>query len=426
MLFGDRGKYAAIVVGITFASLLIAQQSAIFWGLMLRTRSQIKDIQDADIWVMDPSVEFIDDTKPLSGNDVYRVRGVSGVKWAVPLYKAVGRARLIRQRRTDAGSGEETYQNPPPVYPPSVGQGGGRRAFGEPGFPVRGEEGFSPSPMTATVGAYQQVILIGIDDASYVGGPREMIVGSLADLRRPDAVIVDDAGYAQLWPGEPFETGKTFEMNDKRALLVGVCKALRTFQTFPVIYTRFSQAVTFAPQERKATSFVLAQGDEELPPEEVCRRIRVQTGLGALTREEFAWKTMSLYLTKTGILINFAVTVLLGFGVGAAISGQTFYMFTVENLKQFGALKAMGAGNARIAGMIVLQALTVGIIGYGLGVGISALFGELGESIPMFAFYMPIEVLIGTALGVVLMLIFASALSVRRVIRFEPAIVFQG
>jgi putative ABC transport system permease protein len=167
-------------------------------------------------------------------------------------------------------------------------------------------------------------------------------------------------------------------------------------------------------------------GEDGIDPEEVCRRIRSQTGLGALTREQFAWKTMALYLTKTGILVNFAVTVLLGFGVGAAISGQTFYIFTVENLKQFGALKAMGASNTRIVGMILLQAGTVGLIGYGLGMGLSALFGELSQSAPMFAFYMPVEVLAGTAIGVVLMLLLASAISVRRVIRFEPAIVFQG
>ena len=87
MLTGNRGKYLGIILGIAFASLLIAQQASIFCGLMLQTSGQIRDIQGADIWVMDPNVQFSDDIKPLSENDLYRVRGVPGVSWAVRLYK---------------------------------------------------------------------------------------------------------------------------------------------------------------------------------------------------------------------------------------------------------------------------------------------------------------------------------------------------
>jgi len=94
MLTGNRGKYLGIILGIAFASLLIAQQASIFCGLMLQTSGQIRDIQGADIWVMDPNVQFSDDVKPLSENDLYRVRGVSGVSWAVRLYKGLTRSRL--------------------------------------------------------------------------------------------------------------------------------------------------------------------------------------------------------------------------------------------------------------------------------------------------------------------------------------------
>ena len=83
MLTGNRGKYLGIILGIAFASLLIAQQASIFCGLMLQTSGQIRDIQGASIWVMDRNVQFSDDVKPLSENDLYRVRGVEGVSWAV-------------------------------------------------------------------------------------------------------------------------------------------------------------------------------------------------------------------------------------------------------------------------------------------------------------------------------------------------------
>src|SRR5262249_7990105 len=206
-------------------------------------------------------------------------------------------------------------------------------------------------------GTFQQVILLGLDDATMVGAPREMVLGALADLRLPDAIIMDVDGYQYLWPGEPLRVGRTFEMNDRRAVLVGLCKSLPTFQTFPVVYTRYRQATRFVPRERKLMTFVLAKAAEGIPTAEVCRRITEQTGLRAATQQEFAWSTILYYLKRTGIPINFGITVLLGFIVGCAIAGQTFSTFVLENLSQFGALKAMGVTNTRIVGMVLVQAL---------------------------------------------------------------------
>ena len=100
MLVGDKAKFFGIVMGLTFAALLINQQGSIFCGLMCRTAGQIYDITGADLWVMDPNVRYIDDVKPMLENNLYRVRGVEGVEWAVPLYK--GNARREAQLRSGA------------------------------------------------------------------------------------------------------------------------------------------------------------------------------------------------------------------------------------------------------------------------------------------------------------------------------------
>ncbi|HQU41193.1 MAG TPA: ABC transporter permease, partial [Pirellulales bacterium] len=242
----------------------------------------------------------------------------------------------------------------------------------------------------------------------------------------PGAVIMDENGYQQLWPNQPYRTGRTFEMNDRRAVLVGVCKARRTFQTYPVVYTRYSEAVLFSPRERKVLSFVLAKGKPGTGPVEICRQIHLQTGLKAQTREEFAWTTILYYMRKTGIPMNFGITVLLGFIVGAAIAGQTFYLFTIENLKQFGVLKAMGAGNLRLVAMIWFQAMVVGVIGYGLGIGAAAGFGHVCRESTRMAFFMPWQVMVGTGISVLVIAASASLLSLRRVLRLEPAVVFQS
>jgi putative ABC transport system permease protein len=302
MLTGDRAKYLGIIFGVAFATLLMAQQLSMFVGIMRRTTSQIRDVQEADVWVMGPRVRQVDEIKPLPDTDLQRVRGVPGVAWAVRFYKGPVQAR---------------------------------------------EEG----------GDYRQVVLLGVDDATLVGGPREMVLGDLADLRRDDAVVVDLAGYHLLWPGQPLELGRTLEMNDRRAVLVGVCQASAPFQTSPILYTRYREAVQYAPQQRNQMAFVLAGAQDGHDARAVARRVREQTGLQALTSDEFAWKTIDYYLRFTGIPANFGITVALGFIVGIAIAGQTFYLFTVENLKQFGALKAMGVSNGRLVRMILLQGL---------------------------------------------------------------------
>ena len=137
--------------------------------------------------------------------------------------------------------------------------------------------------------------------------------------------------------------------------------------------------------------------------------------------------TMDYYLGHTGIPINFGTTVLLGFLVGCAIAGQTFYLFTVENLKQFGTLKAMGLSNRRLIGMILVQGFVVGGIGYGLGVGLATVYGIFSQrAMPLLAFFLPWQVLLVTAAAMIVIVLLASLLSIRRVLVVEPATVFQN
>lgn len=379
MLMGDRGKYLGIVMGLTFASLIMTQQPAIFVGLMARTFSFISDVGLPDIWVMDPKVQFVDDIKPLQDTELYRVRGVSGVEWAMPLYKGLLKARLAD-------------------------------------------------------GAFQTCNVIGLDDATLIGGPPVMLEGRLEDLRRGDGVIVDIDGARDKLakppsiPGGkpvPLKVGDTMELNDKRAIVVGIAKTTRTFQSQPVIYATYTRAVSYAPRERKLLSFVLvkAKPGENVPA--LSRRIRANTGLAAYTQQEFKDLTVNYFLKNTGIPINFGISVLLGFIVGAAIAGQTFYNFTLENLRQFGVLKAMGAGDWTLLRMILLQAVLVGAIGYGLGVGLTALFGFAMRN-TILAFKFPWQLLVFSGAGVTLICVFAALISIRKVILLEPAIVFKS
>jgi putative ABC transport system permease protein len=372
MLIGDRSRYLGLTFAIAFSSFLIAQQSSIFAGLMNRTRSQIADITDADIWVMDPATQYIDEVYGLKDSSLYKVRGVPGVKWAMPLFK---------------------------------------------GQPVA----------KAPDGRFRVVILIGVDDASLTGAPAKMVLGSATRLLEPDAAIIDLAGYHFFFPGAPLALGKTLEVNDRRIRIAGICDASPPYTGFPVMFTRYSVAVDSAGAGRKSMSFVLARGTQGTDTGSLARRIERATGLKAASGEDFGWMTIWYYMRNTGLPINFGLTVAVALIVGTVVAGQTLYIFTIENLKQFGALRAMGTTNARIARMILLQALVVGGLGYALGMGMTAAFFALTTQAAEAARGVVLlwQIMAGTAAVVAFIVVSASFMSMRKVVRLEPAEVFR-
>jgi putative ABC transport system permease protein len=373
MLTGDRNKYLALIFGVAFATLLMTNQVSIFMGIITRTGNQILDVRDADIWVMDQRVRFIDEAPALQDTDLMRVRGVPGVAWAVRFYKGTVQARL--------------------------------------------EDGNT-----------RNILLSAIDDESMVGAPREWIAGSLADLTRPDAVVVDKAGYEWMWGKEAYQLGRVFHINDRRAVLVGICNVSAPFLSTPIAFARYSQGSRFVARARNLMNYVLVKAQDDVEHDDLCRRIEEQTGRTALTRWQFFWRTVRYFLGSTGIPVNFGITIALGFIVGAAVTGQTLYLFTVENLKQFGALKAMGIPNTGILRMILLQALFVGGIGYGLGIGLSALFFITTSSsmTQLAGLHMTWLASLGTGAAIAIIVVATSIVAARRVLVLEPAIVFRG
>ena len=372
MLLGDRAKYLGLILAVAFSTFLMSHQSSIFAGIMRRTTSQIMDVPDANLWVMDRKTQYFDEVKALTDDDLYRVRGVPGIEWAVPLFKGLPRAKAFD-------------------------------------------------------GNFRVVIMMGVDDATLVGAPRNMVLGSADDLRRPDAVIIDRVGYEFFFPGQPYELGKPLELNDHRVNIVGIYNSSAPFQNLPVFYSRYSQAVTYVGRERNQLSFVLAKAAPGVSDREASRRIEAVTGLRAATSSEFGWQTIWYYIDHTGIPINFGITIGIALVVGTIVAGQTFYIFTLENLKQFGALKAIGVTNGRITGMILLQALMVGVIGFSIGIGMTAAFFELTKNVlDLRGFSLLWQIAAGTGGTVLLIVILASLMSIRRVLVLEPAIVFRG
>jgi len=376
MLVGDRLKYISLVAGLAFAALLVIQQASIFCGYALQTGAWVRDSAVADLWVMDEQVEFTDDIKPMLDTALNRVRGTDGVQWAVPMYKSYLNAIL-------------------------------------------------PD------GTRKNVRVVGIDDATLTAGPPEMVQGALEDLRKDRSVIMSiaDAGDSlAMGKGQtrrPLRVGDRMSLNDNEVEIVGSYNATREFFWEPVLYTTFSRAVFMAPKERRTLMYTLVKVRDGASVVDVQKRINAISGLKALTNKEFETETMWWILQKTGILINFGITIALGFVIGVLVSGQTLFTFVLENVKHFAALKAMGASHAMLTRMVFVQILVAGLMGWGLGLGGASLTGIMFSNVGL-AFNMPWQVpMLGG--GAILFCCFvAGVLSLQKVFRTEPAIVFKA
>jgi putative ABC transport system permease protein len=372
MLTGDRAKYFGLVFAIAFCTFLLENQSTIFANIMKRTASQILDVTDAEVWVMDPQTEYWEQTKALKDTDLTRVRGVPGVLWAVRLFKGNPVARTLD-------------------------------------------------------GKFAVSFLVGLDDATLAGAPRRMLLGSWERLREPDSIVVDKAGYVLLFPDQPLSLNRTLEMNDHRVTIVGISDASAPFVSLPVMHSRYSQAINFLGRERTQLSFIIARPTAGVTPAELTSRIHERTGLRARTTSEFMWDCINYYLTHTGIPVNFGITIAVALVVGAVVAGQTFYLFTIENLKQFGALKAIGVTNLRLIGMILLQAFTAGALGFSLGTGMAATFFEITlNNLATRGIVLMWQSVALTGACIFFVIIVSSVLSIRRVLVLEPAAVFRG
>ncbi|MDR1935290.1 MAG: ABC transporter permease [Candidatus Accumulibacter sp.] len=373
MLFGERAKYLLLLSGIASATVMMVLGMALWYGIQ-RLSSATADNIRSPIWVTDPMLQQVGDSQPLRATEVDRVRSVAGVRWAAPLYLGGAQVRLLEQ------------------------------------------------------GVSRTVLLVGLDATTLLGAPTRIVEGSLDDLRLPDAVFIDERGAAFLSadPQQPLKRGDSFEMNDRRAVIVGICRTdLTFFGGNAYIFSTFDRAVGYAASQRKMVTHILAVPEAGREAAEVARAIHDATGLQAFTEDGIKQATWDWMLETNVAPFVISIIVVVGFVVGTLITGQAFYSFVLENSRYFGALRAMGAETRALAGMILAQAAFVGVVGFGLGAGLigAALWlAPEGRSPALILWQVPVSVFAAIT-GICL---FAALLGLWRVVKLEPAVVFRG
>lgn len=389
MLVGDTIKWMGVVLGVFLCTFLITHMLSLFNGMLARTYATISDIPQADLWVMDPATEYVDEAPGLPPTALDRVRSVQGVQWAVPLITSGLRARL-------------------------------------------------PS------GQFRPVTVIGVDDGTLIGLP-ELRALDASLLRGQDAVIVDVNAAKDLlrmpvalpvrapgWntpdftvPTRPLEVGDEFLINDHRAVVVGMVDLGPRFISRAIVYAPYSRAVEMTPAQRNLLTFILVKAAPGHSREALAAHIQAQTGLRARTAEQFSQDTKDYFVRVTGVVARIAFMVGIGVLVGACVSGLLLFLFTAESARSYATFKALGASGGTIVGMVVVQALVSGVVGYCLGTGASCLLGTFITSRAM-PYRLTFSTMVFTAVTVLAVSIFAAILSSIKVLRLEPARVFTN
>ncbi len=368
LLVNDRTKFAALLVGITFAVFLMIEMTSLFAGILSRASATVINI-GASIWVMDPSVQTVANTIPVPDYVLDEVRSIPGVKYAVPLYSGAALLKLHD-------------------------------------------------------GTYQAANVIGLDDSSLFGRP-QLISGHIENIFAENAFIaVDDSEFYKL---KGANIGAQFELNDHRGVIVGTARVISSgLFGVPTLYTTYYRAMQYIPNSRFTISYVLVEPKKPADVAAIKRQVAA-AGYLALTKDEFIRKISAFYKYQTGIGTNMLIMTLISFIIGLSISGQTFYTFILENIEKFGALKAIGAKGSELVSMILFQATFVSLTGYGLGVGLCSLVIWLARLyLPDYAAMVTYTNLGLAFIMVVVIASISSYFGVRKVLTIEPFDIFRG
>jgi len=365
-LLHDRTRFIITVVGVTFSVVLIFSQFGIYLGFM-ENASIIIDNTQADIWVTSKNSSNFDFPVPFNERKLNKVRQTTGVAWADHLL--LGWANM---RRRDGGQ--------------------------------------------------ENIELVGFNPETGVGGPWRLLAGELQAVKAGKAIIVDESAFPKLGN---LKVGDQVEINEQKVRVVGISQGVRGFTTAPYVFTSYRAAQDLDPFSRDRTVFIVARVEPGYDPQEVAARLREIRDVDVYTRDQYSWKTRLYWTWETGIGVGFGLTVFMAIVVGVVIVSQTIYSATIEHLREFGTLKAIGATNRDVYGIILKQALINALIGYAVGLTLTLLaVRSLGAT--GMVLVIPLGLMAAVFVLTLAMCATASVVSVRKALKVDPLVVFRS
>jgi len=367
-LLHDKVRLAVTLTGIVFAVVLVAVQTGLFLGFTTTT-SNVIDHSGADLWVVSERAPYIEAGAPFAEKKFYQALSVPGVAAAEKYI-----VRFGLWKRPD--------------------------------------------------GASANCELIGFDPDSSMGGPWHVVEGDVAGLKLPDTVMVDRFYAPKLGVTH---IGQSLEIRGLRARVVGFTEGIRTFTTSPLVFTSFKNARRYAGLDDDQTMFLLLKTSPGANVEQVRRALSARlTGVDVLTTANWSRMTTSYWMFGTGAGVTVIMAAVLGLLVGIVVVAQTIYAATIDHIREFGTLKAMGATNGYIYRIIFRQATVSAVIGYAFGIAIASFAAASVTQSGGANIVLPIAVRAGLFVLTLLMCLMAAAVSINKVTKIDPAMVFKG
>jgi len=370
LLLHDRLRFAVAITGVSVSVMLVLVQVGLYYGFM-DTAASLIDASHADLWVGKKGNDSFEFASPFDERAYYKVASVAGVARAERLLVNFAQFKL-----PDGGDlgvqmiGVETTR--------------GRRALLE---------------------------------------PWNVVAGDPHRLAEPGAVVLDRTEYDKL---KIDRIGHATEITGVRAELVALTDGIRSFTTSPIVFADLRSARSYLPQlGPDAVTFVLVEVQPGLDPAVVQARINALPHLAAYTRREMSLRTRAYWSDRTGVGAGFFTTAVLGVIVGFVVVGQILYSGTLQYIREYGTLKAMGARNRAVISVILSQAMISAVLGFAVGAPLAIAMRAAMRAANLNVALFP-ALYLATAAITAIMCMFAALLSIIKVLRLDPASVFKG
>lgn len=366
-LFHDRIRLVVTLTGIAFSVVLMAVQWGLFRGFSTSTCGII-DHSRADLWIAAKNTTYLEQAMPFNERKYYQVLATPGVGQAVKY--------IVRWSHWKEANGHA-----------------------------------------------ESVAVIGCDPDASIGGPYNLVAGDAQQLKQPNSVIIDRMYADKLGV---HAIGDMVEINEYRAKVVGFTNGIRAFTTSPYVFTTFKRAQDYSTIDANQVVFVLVKAapgvDIHKLKTELQRRLPDND---VFETAEFSASTRHYWMFTTGAGIAVLMAAALGLVVGIAVVAQTIYATTMDHIREYGTLKAMGAPNRYVLSVIMQQAVIAASMGYAIGMVVSV-FVVHGAAKGGANILLTGQTAVGLFFLTVAMCVTAAVVSVNKILSLDPAMVFKG